>query len=90
MEHFYNNIDGWFDFQIIYSQMVNKFSDRSHFVEIGAWLGKSTSYMAVEIINSGKNIKLDVVDDWFGGNDISANYDKDKEYSENKITRTAE
>ena len=66
MEHFYNNIDGWFDFQIIYSQMVNKFSDRSHFVEIGAWLGKSTSYMAVEIINSGKNIKFDVIDTWGG------------------------
>ena len=66
MKHFYENIDGWFDFKEFYSEMVNKFSSGSHFVEIGAWLGKSTSYMAVEIINSGKNIKFDVVDTWEG------------------------
>lgn len=34
----------------------------SHFVELGGFKGKSTSYMAVEIINSGKNIRFDCVD----------------------------
>jgi predicted O-methyltransferase YrrM len=66
IKHFYENIDGWFDFKEFYTQMVNKFPTCSHFVEIGAWLGKSTSYMAVEIINSGKNIKFDVIDTWGG------------------------
>lgn len=66
MEHFYENIFGWFDFQEIYSNMVNQFPSGSHFVEIGAWLGCSTSYMAVEIFNSNKNIKFDVIDTWEG------------------------
>jgi len=66
MEHFYNNIHGWFDFHDLYSRMVQEASSGYHFVEIGAFYGKSTSYMAVEIINSGKNIKFDVVDTWRG------------------------
>jgi cephalosporin hydroxylase len=67
MEHFYNNIHGWFDFQSTYSKVVNVSPDNSHFVEVGAFYGKSAAYMAVEIINSGKNIKFDVVDTWRGG-----------------------
>jgi len=66
MEHFYQNIHGFFDFQNVYTRMVNEFSNGSHFVEVGAFYGKSTAYMAVEIINSGKNIKFDVVDTWRG------------------------
>ena len=38
-----------------------------HFVEVGCWKGMSAAYMAVEIINSGKNIKFDCVDTWRGG-----------------------
>jgi len=66
MEHFYQKIDGWFDFQDIYTGQVNMSKDGAHFVEIGAWLGKSTAYMGVEILNSGKKIKFDVVDTWLG------------------------
>jgi beta-1,4-mannosyl-glycoprotein beta-1,4-N-acetylglucosaminyltransferase len=66
MEHFYNKIEGWFNFQDIYTAAVNRFESGSHFVEIGSWLGCSTSYMAVEIINSGKDIKFDCIDPWNG------------------------
>jgi len=67
MEHFYQNVgEDWMDFQELYSDMVNHFSDNSHFVEVGSWKGRSTSYMAVEIINSGKKIKFDCVDTWLG------------------------
>lgn len=64
MEHFYKNIHGWFDFEDLYLEMVNKFPNNSHFVEIGTWKGKSAAYMAVEIINSEKNIKFDCIDVW--------------------------
>jgi cephalosporin hydroxylase len=37
-----------------------------HFVEVGAWKGKSAAFMAVEIINSGKDIKFDCIDTWEG------------------------
>ena len=79
MEHFYDKIDGWFDFPNIYTEMVNKFDSGSYFVEIGSWLGRSTSYMAVEIINSGKDIKFDCIDGWEGSPE-----NKDNTYVINK------
>jgi cephalosporin hydroxylase len=67
MEHFYNTIgEDWFTYQELYSNMVNYFPDNALFVEIGSWKGRSTSYMAVEIHNSEKNIKFDCVDTWNG------------------------
>lgn len=63
MEHFHYKIPGWFTFPQLYSHMVSRY-DNAHFVEVGAWQGCSTSYMAVEIINSKKNIKFDVIDIW--------------------------
>lgn len=66
MEHFYNNIQGWFTFPKLYSRMVETAVDGASFVEVGAWKGCSTAYMAVEIINSGKRINFDVVDTWKG------------------------
>lgn len=64
MNHYYENIQGWFTFQELYSKMVNKSPDNSHFVEIGSWKGKSAVYMGVEIANSKKKIKFDCVDSW--------------------------
>jgi predicted O-methyltransferase YrrM len=66
MEHFYHNIHGFFDFQDVYTRMVNEFGDGAHFVEVGAFYGRSTAYLAVEIANSNKAIKFDVVDTWRG------------------------
>ena len=42
--------------------MVETASTGSHFVEIGSYYGRSAAFMLVEIVNSGKNIKLDCVD----------------------------
>lgn len=66
MNHFYKDIPGYFDYEDVFSQAVSWAKEGFHFVEIGAWYGQSTSYLAVEIINSGKKIKLDVVDTWKG------------------------
>jgi predicted O-methyltransferase YrrM len=66
MEHFYENIQGWFTFPNLYKQIVNHYPSDSHFVEIGVWKGKSAAYMATEIFNSGKNIKFDCIDTWEG------------------------
>ena len=64
MKHFKDSLNGWFSFPVLYKTMVDQATDHSHFVEVGAFLGKSASYMAVEIINSKKNIKFDCVDLW--------------------------
>jgi predicted O-methyltransferase YrrM len=66
MKHFYQEIDGWFDFQNIYSWQIALVGQKAHFVEVGAWLGKSAAFMAVDIINSRKQIRFDVVDNWKG------------------------
>ena len=63
MDHFHYKIPGWFTFPNLYTNMVNKYPS-GHFVEVGTWQGCSAAYMAVEIINSGKNIKFDVIDIW--------------------------
>lgn len=64
MEHYYENIHGFFTFHELYSEMVKKFPSGSKFVEVGCWLGKSAVYLGVEIVNSGKDIKLDCIDIW--------------------------
>jgi len=66
MDHFVNNLGGesWFTYPSLYSSVVQRFPSGSHFVEVGTWKGKSACYMAVEIINSNKNIRFDCVDNW--------------------------
>lgn len=66
MEHFYQNIYGAFDFPDLYTNAINRLpqDSQSHIVEIGVWKGCSAAYLAVEAINSNKNIKIDLVDIW--------------------------
>ena len=67
MKHFYDYIDGWFDFGDFYTEVVNSYDKEDGvFVEVGAWLGKSVSYLGVEVINSEKNIKIYSIDTWKG------------------------
>lgn len=69
MDHTYQKIQGWFNYESIYDQAVAAAPSPAHFVEIGSWRGKSTTYLAVAIINSGKQIQLDCVDTWRGSPD---------------------
>lgn len=64
MNHYYESIHGWMNYEGLYSEMVRKFPSGSHFVEVGSWLGRSACYLGVEIVNSDKDIKLDCVDTW--------------------------
>ena len=65
MEHFYQTLgENWFTYPGLYQHIVEQAANNSHFVEVGVWKGMSASYMAVEIINSGKNIKFDCIDTW--------------------------
>jgi predicted O-methyltransferase YrrM len=59
-------IQGWFNFQKIYEDAVKQFPSGSTFVEVGCWLGRSTSYLANKIKKSNKKIHLICVDTWKG------------------------
>lgn len=69
MDHFYRNIQGWFNYESIYDMAVATAPETAHFVEVGSWRGCSTAYLAVTIINSGKDIHVDCVDTWRGSFD---------------------
>jgi len=80
MEHYYTNVDGWFEQEGLYRYVVNYF-EGGRFVEVGSYKGRSTSFMGVEIINSQKNLILDCVDT-FEGSEEHKDIDKYKLYQE--------
>lgn len=57
-------IYGFFGFQQIYDQSLPYINDGDNILEIGAFLGKSTSYMAKRLKEHKKNVKFYVVDLW--------------------------
>jgi predicted O-methyltransferase YrrM len=66
MEHYYHTIQNWFDYTDVFKEAVEKAQDGFKFVEIGVWKGGSTSFMGVEIYNSGKKISFDAIDTFKG------------------------
>jgi predicted O-methyltransferase YrrM len=55
-------IFGWFNFDDIYTNAVNKAENGSKFLEIGCFFGKSTEFLCRKIKESGKNIEVYVID----------------------------
>ena len=66
INHFYASIPGWFYFQDLYENIAASAKEGDHYVEVGAWKGRSTAFLATEIANSGKRIQFDVIDTWEG------------------------
>ena len=61
--HSYKDVPGWInDAEDVYPEMVNEAQDGDHFVEIGTFLGQSTTYMAELIKKSKKKISFDTID----------------------------
>jgi predicted O-methyltransferase YrrM/tRNA G46 methylase TrmB len=58
--------ENWFSYPNLYKNMVQQFPSGSKFVEVGAWKGKSSAFMAVEIANSKKDIEFTCIDTWEG------------------------
>lgn len=56
-------ISGWFNYEDVYSFLVSQVPDDGVFVECGAWLGKSSSYLC-DIAKD--RIKIFIVDSWKG------------------------
>jgi glycosyltransferase involved in cell wall biosynthesis len=69
MNHFYQSIYGWFNYEYLYSDVIKSLPNKAHIVEIGAFKGRSSAFLAVEAINSGKDITIDIIDSWNGVDD---------------------
>jgi len=65
----FNEIPGWFAYVDLYESAVNAAGNDDIFVEVGAWFGKSTNYLATKIKESKKNIHFTTVDTWKGTDD---------------------
>ena len=68
MEHYWLDLPGpvWFSGADVYRDYVRSVTGPSVAVELGAWKGRSTCFMGVEIANSGKPIRFFAVDHWRG------------------------
>lgn len=75
---YWENIQGFFNFDNIYSRIVNLAQPGSLFVEIGSWKGKSSVFMAEKIKESGKNIEFYVIDTFDGTENEHEDYDEIK------------
>lgn len=62
----FGEISGWFYYNHLYKDIVQAGYDGCEFVEVGAWMGKSTNYMARKIKESGKHIHFTTVDTFKG------------------------
>ena len=62
----FNEIPGWFGYSELYDEVIESTPYYSTFVEVGAWFGKSTNYLANKIKESDKNIELTIVDTFKG------------------------
>jgi cephalosporin hydroxylase len=65
---YFKQIDGWFGRheQQFYEHQVAIAASPARFVEVGSWMGRSSTCMAEAIRNSGKQIDFWCVDTWRG------------------------
>ncbi len=62
----WKEIDGWFDFEDLYRELVARIPDGGTFVEVGVWQGKSLGAFHEFAKEAGKNIQLKAVDTFCG------------------------
>lgn len=62
LEHFYQDLPGWFSFRKLYRRQSIHAEDGDILVEIGPFMGKSTSYMATRLARLGKRCQFDTID----------------------------
>lgn len=62
MYSYYQSIPGWFDFEDIYQEAIDRAPKNGHLVEIGTFLGKSLCYLLEKAEISQKNLSISCVD----------------------------
>ena len=66
IKHNYQEIEGWFNMEQQYLELLEATPEKGIFVELGAYKGKSTSFIVTEIINRNRNIQFYTVDTFEG------------------------
>jgi hypothetical protein len=76
IKHNYKNVEGWFNMEKQYLELLENTPENGVFVELGAYKGKSTSFIVTEILNRKRNIKFYTVDTFSGVSEISNEKEK--------------
>jgi predicted O-methyltransferase YrrM len=58
----YQDIDGWFNHQAAYDFLLKQVPEGGSFVELGAWLGKSSAYLC----DKATHQNITIIDTWKG------------------------
>ncbi len=66
IKHNYQEIEGWFNMEQQYLELLESTPEKGIFVELGAYKGKSTSFIVTEIVNRNRNIQFYTVDTFEG------------------------
>ena len=62
----WKDIQGFFEYPSFYDMCMKEIPNDSVMVEVGSWVGRSSTYVASLIKESGKNIKFYCIDTWEG------------------------
>lgn len=73
IKHNYQSVEGWFNMEKEYLELLEQCPENGIFVELGCFKGKSTSFIVTEIVNKGKLVKYYTVDSFEGHTDSNDN-----------------
>lgn len=65
-EPYYKTIEGYFDWEHLYDDVVEQLPEDGQFVEVGTWRGKSLAYLLSQLSERGKAVKVWGVDHYEG------------------------
>lgn len=69
IKHNYKEIEGWFNMEDQYLELLENTPEGGIFVELGAYKGKSTSFIVTEIVNRKRKISFATIDTFLGDSD---------------------
>jgi hypothetical protein len=74
IDHYYHSLEGWFNMEKQYLELLDATPEGGTFVELGCYKGKSTSFIGVEIHKRKRDINFFAVDSFQGAtNSTDAN-----------------
>jgi predicted O-methyltransferase YrrM len=66
IDHYYQDLEGWFNMEKQYLELLDATPDGGTFVELGCYKGKSTSFIGVEINKQKRDINFFAIDSFEG------------------------
>jgi predicted O-methyltransferase YrrM len=66
IDHYYHLLEGWFNMEKQYLELLDATPESGTFVELGCYKGKSTSFIGVEIHKQKRDINFFAIDSFEG------------------------